>query len=455
MSLILSGTDGLSDVDGTAATPAIRGTDANTGIFFPAADTIAFAEGGAEVARFDSSGNFGLGGTPTAWAAGQNAMQFKNGGLSLWALSNGQNGYIYSNAYWDGSNNRYLNNGFANTYAINNSSGIHAWYNAPSGTAGNAITFTQAMTLDASGNLGVGATSITPRDSGAKTFELYGTSSGRAAIKFTNSTSGTGATDGMFLGYDDQLNFTRLAVAGTNSNDTTYSNTKLFLYGGSGNALVCGGIGGQGITFFVNNNCDANGYNLGAACTIGGGYVTATGRSANFGGTVNASGADYAEYMTKAGDFTIAKGDVVGIDAQGKLTDVFVDAVSFVVKSTNPSYVGGDTWGSEETIGMKKPLAVSEGATDEEKSKYLADLTSFETLAEAARQLVDRIAFSGQVPVNVTGATAGQYIIPVNDNGAIKGEAVSSPTFEQYQIAVGKVIAIESDGRAKIIVKVA
>ena len=61
MSLILSGTDGLSDVDGTAATPAIRGTDANTGIFFPAADTIAFAEGGAECARFDSSGNFGIG----------------------------------------------------------------------------------------------------------------------------------------------------------------------------------------------------------------------------------------------------------------------------------------------------------------------------------------------------------------------------------------------------------
>jgi hypothetical protein len=61
MALILDGTNGLSDVDGSAATPAIRGSDANTGIFFPAADTIAFAEGGAEVARFDSSGNLGIG----------------------------------------------------------------------------------------------------------------------------------------------------------------------------------------------------------------------------------------------------------------------------------------------------------------------------------------------------------------------------------------------------------
>jgi hypothetical protein len=63
MSLILSGTDGLSDVDGSAATPAIRGTDANTGIFFPAADTIAFSEGGAEAVRIDSSGNVGIGTT--------------------------------------------------------------------------------------------------------------------------------------------------------------------------------------------------------------------------------------------------------------------------------------------------------------------------------------------------------------------------------------------------------
>jgi len=68
MSLILDGTNGISNVqsttDGSAATPAIRGTDANTGIFFPAADTIAFSEGGAEAMRIDSSGmvNVGTGG---------------------------------------------------------------------------------------------------------------------------------------------------------------------------------------------------------------------------------------------------------------------------------------------------------------------------------------------------------------------------------------------------------
>ena len=58
MSLILDGTNGLSDVDGSAATPAIRGSDANTGIFFPGADRIGFAEGGVQVGEFDASGNF-------------------------------------------------------------------------------------------------------------------------------------------------------------------------------------------------------------------------------------------------------------------------------------------------------------------------------------------------------------------------------------------------------------
>jgi hypothetical protein len=138
---------------GSAAAPAITTSgDTNTGIFFPAADTIAFAEGGVEAMRLDAAGNMGLGVTPSAWAAGQSAMQFKSGGLSAWALS-GSNGYIYSNAYYDGSNNRYVNTGAACSYAINNGSGAHTWFTAPSGTAGNVITFTQRLTLDVSGNL--------------------------------------------------------------------------------------------------------------------------------------------------------------------------------------------------------------------------------------------------------------------------------------------------------------
>jgi hypothetical protein len=57
MTVIISGDDGVSDVDGDASTPAIRGTDANTGIFF-GSDIIGFSEGGTECARFNADAQF-------------------------------------------------------------------------------------------------------------------------------------------------------------------------------------------------------------------------------------------------------------------------------------------------------------------------------------------------------------------------------------------------------------
>jgi hypothetical protein len=61
MTITINGTTGIAGVDGSASTPAVQGADTNTGVFFPAADTIAFAEGGAEAMRIDSSGNVGIG----------------------------------------------------------------------------------------------------------------------------------------------------------------------------------------------------------------------------------------------------------------------------------------------------------------------------------------------------------------------------------------------------------
>jgi hypothetical protein len=61
MPITISGSTGIAGVDGSAGTPAVQGTDTNTGIFFPAADTIAFGEGGSEAMRIDSSGNVGIG----------------------------------------------------------------------------------------------------------------------------------------------------------------------------------------------------------------------------------------------------------------------------------------------------------------------------------------------------------------------------------------------------------
>jgi hypothetical protein len=315
-----------------------------------------------------------------------------------------------------------------------------------------------------------------------------------------------------FTIFNAATNYSAVAVNGSavgiiNTNDTEFDSPHLSLINESLNATsmtVYNGVGGgwnaAGTVMRITKN-------------------TATSRSINAAGTVNQSGADYAEYVEKAGDFVIAKGDVCGIDTNGKLTNKFADAISFAVKSTDPGLVGNDKWAQDlveptkpefrapkyegqENPG-KKPqppelppsesvnsnavaavMAVYEAdfsaweknktqydadkaafaeavkAAEQEfnegpMTQYIADMDVFKNQLEQRRVKVDRVAFAGQVPVNVIGATPGQYIVPSEDNGLIKGVAISNPTFEQYQVAIGKVIAVEQDGRARIIVKVA
>jgi hypothetical protein len=154
--LTVTGSATVEFADGSAASPSITNDgDTNTGIFFPAADTIAFAEGGAEAMRLDSAGNMGLGVTPSAWSGyGVAVIEAPAGGTFV---SAGNGNIIGSNWYYTASNFIYKTTNLASYYYQVN--GQHRWYNAPSGTAGNAITFTQAMTLDASGRLGIGTTS--------------------------------------------------------------------------------------------------------------------------------------------------------------------------------------------------------------------------------------------------------------------------------------------------------
>jgi hypothetical protein len=69
--ITINSSEQVEFTDGTVSLPSITNSgDVNTGIFFPAADTIAFAEGGAEAMRIDSSGNLLVGTTSTTPATG-------------------------------------------------------------------------------------------------------------------------------------------------------------------------------------------------------------------------------------------------------------------------------------------------------------------------------------------------------------------------------------------------
>jgi hypothetical protein len=152
--------------------------------------------GSAERLVVDSSGNLGLGVTPSAWGLGH---AFQISGSTGFLGFSGVNGNTVTNAYYDGSNYKYLANGYSELYA--QSSGQHQWSVAPSGTTGNSVSFTQAMTLDNSGNLGIGTTS--PRSVGGYTSLGLNNTTGVIVDAFVggtrSSTIATTATD-MTLG---------------------------------------------------------------------------------------------------------------------------------------------------------------------------------------------------------------------------------------------------------------
>ena len=105
--------------------------------------------------RLDSSGNLGIGVTPSAFSlSGFKSLEVGGVGSGVFAGTGDVN--ILVNAYYN-SGWKYSGSGEAIRYQMN--SAQHRWYTSTSGTAGNPITFTQAMTLDSSGNLLVGSTS--------------------------------------------------------------------------------------------------------------------------------------------------------------------------------------------------------------------------------------------------------------------------------------------------------
>lgn len=149
MSLILSGTDGLSDVDGSAATPAIRGTDTNTGIFFPAADTIAFAEGGVESMRIDSSGNLGL---------GETSIDTR---LHIYGASTVGRGQLYIQG--SSTTSRFVMANSSDAYSLNtygdSSTSLLTWDTGSGYSFRWTIADTERARIDSSGRLLVGTTS--------------------------------------------------------------------------------------------------------------------------------------------------------------------------------------------------------------------------------------------------------------------------------------------------------
>tara|TARA_B110000858_G_scaffold134953_1_gene153433 strand:+ start:1 stop:1107 length:1107 start_codon:yes stop_codon:yes gene_type:complete len=352
---------------------------------------------------------------------------------------------------------------------------------------------TRALLLDGSqnakfaGNVSVGDGTITPNVS----IDDIAITSANAAAGITIGTSNTGVGYISMADTDSNANarqaynhstnawswavggvdkFTLDASTATFAGDVDMASGKWINTGGgsaayhmlyaptiTGTGTVTASIGGShgGCVFFNSSSYGANA----AETVLVVQKVGGTGRSINAGGTINASGADFAEYreLIPALYNNTSAGDLLGYNSEGLLTNVFADVTGrFCIKSTSPAYVGNDIWGNEDAIGeLPKEPVQDEDTTDEAfadlMAQYELDKEAHALVLEAARVKVDRIAIAGIVPANVTGITVadvGTYLVPTsNEDGTIGAIAIDEDnlTLKQYIKSFGAVERIDGD----------
>jgi len=182
--------------------------------------------------------NLGLGATPSAWYDPANYRAVQIGQSSfVGRLSGAEYTQILSNVFVNSSGvSKYINNGTATLHEMLN--GSFRWSQAASGTAGNTVSFTQAMTLTSAGSLVVGGTEVVTNNGG---ITATTTSSGSVQATLAMRNAGTGNGSGTTLAFRGATNTgaeNDYAYLSMVADDTTAKTGSIRFSTGSGSSPV-------------------------------------------------------------------------------------------------------------------------------------------------------------------------------------------------------------------------
>jgi hypothetical protein len=212
----VTGTTTLTGVATLTANPVLSAGTANGVTYLNGSKSLTSGTG----LVFDGT-NLGIGVTPSATWNSDKAIQIGDASNTSFLSSGTTSGAMNlgKNAYSVGSSPKYVGNGYATNYY--QSAGTHVWQTAASnsGGAGAALTWSSNMTLDASGNLGIGTTSP------GSLLELLGTSNGMIRFTYTGTRTwaiGNSSTnDGALRFYDVSASSERMRI--DSSGRTTFT----------------------------------------------------------------------------------------------------------------------------------------------------------------------------------------------------------------------------------------
>jgi hypothetical protein len=294
---------------GSASNPSLTTAgDANTGIFFPAADTIAFAEGGVEVMRIDSSGNVGIGISSPAYRLDISSSQPARGVI----------GYLTNSfsATKTGAQLGFSQAGLDN-WAIGMPSGATSGFAIWNGRAASSDG-SEYLRITSAGNLGIGTTNPTVK------LNAVGTSSTALTLaRFSNAstasvttktagmafcvadTEGTVKDVAILTGYPNGFNAEQggLAFSTRGAGEAISERMRI---DSAGNVFV--GATTNGVTDYTigrsivqnNNYANAVAYAINSTESVGTQYYLAFGRAGSTCGAISSSTTNSTTYATSS-----------------------------------------------------------------------------------------------------------------------------------------------------------